>query len=51
MEAACSPQSNYRFIDCIESFINGAVPKLTLNRAHQMVAARYFAKSTLAGTL
>src|SRR5689334_1140469 len=30
--------------------INGAVAKFTLNRAHQMVTAWYFAKSTLLGT-
>ena len=29
---------------------NVDLPKLTLKRAHQMVTARYFARSTLAGT-
>ena len=38
------------FIDCIESAINGAVPKFTLNRLHQIVTARYFARSALAGS-
>jgi hypothetical protein len=37
-------------IDIIESFINGAVPKFTLNRLHQIVTARYFARSTPAGS-
>jgi hypothetical protein len=38
------------FIDCIASFINGAVPKFTLNRLHQIVTERYFARSALAGS-
>src|ERR1051325_9673647 len=44
--------SYYMFIDCIAAVIkgiNGAVPKFTLKRLHQMVTAQYFARSAFAG--